>query len=108
MFGDEAIPLYDNEARAAVTELAGPGWKRSSSTSSTATATPARGPDPEIAGELAPEIPVFLSSDLYPMRRDFPRLNSTLVEAYAAAPSRDQLRKVRDATRESERSSTCG
>jgi acetone carboxylase, beta subunit len=35
------------------------------------------------------------------MRRDFPRLNSTLVEAYAAAPSRDQLRKVRDATRES-------
>jgi N-methylhydantoinase A/acetone carboxylase beta subunit len=102
MFGDEAIPLYDDEARAAVTELAGAGVEaivvnllysyRNSQHEDRIR---------EIAGELAPEIPMFLSSDLYPMRRDFPRLNSTLVEAYAAAPSRDQLRKVRDATRES-------
>src|SRR5207249_12120738 len=42
---------------------------------------------------------VFLSSELYPMRRDFPRLNSTLIEAYAAEPSREQLQRVRDATR---------
>ena len=34
------------------------------------------------------EVPVFLSSELYPLRRDFPRLNSTLIEAYAAEPSR--------------------
>ena len=34
------------------------------------------------------------------MRRDFPRLNSTLIEAYAAEPSREQLQRVRDATRE--------
>src|SRR3990172_10373212 len=33
------------------------------------------------------------------MRRDFPRLNSTLIEAYAAEPSREQLARVRDATR---------
>jgi acetone carboxylase, beta subunit len=102
MFGDEAIPLYDDEARTALTELAGAGVEaivvnllysyRNSLHEDRIR---------EIAGELAPEIPVFLSSDLYPMRRDFPRLNSTLVEAYAAAPSRDQLRKVRDATRES-------
>jgi acetone carboxylase beta subunit len=102
MFGDEAIPLYDDEARAAVTELAGAGVEaivvnllysyRNSQHEDRIR---------EIAGELAPETPVFLSSDLYPMRRDFPRLNSTLVEAYAAAPSREQLRKVRDATRES-------
>ena len=101
MFGDEAIPLYEDEARAAVTELAGAGVEaivvnllysyRNSQHEDRIR---------EIAGELAPELPVFLSSDLYPMRRDFPRLNSTLVEAYAAAPSREQLRKVRDATRE--------
>ena len=34
------------------------------------------------------------------MRRDFPRLNSTLIEAYAAEPSREQLQRVRDVTRE--------
>ena len=44
---------------------------------------------------------VFLSSELYPMRRDFPRLNSTLIEAYAAEPSREQLEHVRAVTRAS-------
>ena len=37
------------------------------------------------------------SSELYPLRRDLPRLNSTLVEAYAAEPSRGTMR--RSATR---------
>jgi acetone carboxylase, beta subunit len=45
------------------------------------------------------EVPVFLSSELYPMRRDLPRLNSTLVEAYAAEPSRGTLQAVRDQTK---------
>ncbi len=44
-------------------------------------------------------VPVYLSSELYPMRRDLPRLNSTLIEAYAAEPSRHTLAAVRDATR---------
>src|ERR671933_1160144 len=46
------------------------------------------------------EVPVYLSSELYPMRRDLPRLNSTLVEAYAAEPSRGMLKRVRAATKE--------
>jgi acetone carboxylase, beta subunit len=46
------------------------------------------------------EVPVFLSSQLYPMRRDLPRLNTTLIEAYAAEPSRGTLAAVRDRTRE--------
>ena len=46
------------------------------------------------------EVPVFLSSELYPLRRDLPRLNSTLIEAYAAEPSRGTLRAVRDRTKE--------
>jgi len=45
------------------------------------------------------EVPVFCSSELYPMRRDLPRLNSTLIEAYAAEPSRGTLQKVRDRTK---------
>jgi acetone carboxylase beta subunit len=44
--------------------------------------------------------PVYLSCELYPVRRDLPRLNSTLIEAYAAEPSRGQLQRVRDRTRE--------
>jgi acetone carboxylase, beta subunit len=45
------------------------------------------------------EVPVFLSSELYPLRRDLPRLNSTLIEAYAAEPSRGTLAGVREKTR---------
>jgi len=44
--------------------------------------------------------PVFVSSELYPSRRDFPRLNTTVIEAYAAEPSRGTLRAVRDRTKE--------
>jgi acetone carboxylase, beta subunit len=46
------------------------------------------------------EVPLYLSSELYPMRRDLPRLNSTLIEAYAAEPSRGALQAVRDRTKE--------
>jgi acetone carboxylase, beta subunit len=101
LFGEPAIPLYEDEARAAVEELARAGVEgivvnllysyRNSEHEERIRA---------IAAEVAPELPLFLSSELYPMRRDFPRLNSTLIEAYAAEPSREQLQRVRDATRE--------
>src|SRR5947209_18031250 len=100
MFGEVAIPLYEDEARRAVEELREAGVEgivvnllysyRNSEHEDKIR---------EIAGELAPDIPVFLSSELYPMRRDFPRLNSTLIEAYAAEPSREQLQRVREASR---------
>jgi acetone carboxylase, beta subunit len=100
LFGDEAIPLFEDEARAAVSELAVEGVEgivvnllysyRNGSHEERIR---------EIAAETAPGVPVFCSSTLYPMRRDFPRLNSTLIEAYAAEPSREQLVKVRDATK---------
>ena len=51
-------------------------------------------------GQSNGSVPVYLSSELYPLRRDLPRLNSTLIEAYAAEPSRGMLQRVRDATRE--------
>ncbi len=44
-------------------------------------------------------VPIFRSSELYPMRRDLPRLNSTVIEAYAAEPSRTTLKTVRDVTK---------
>ena len=61
------------------------------------------------AGEIVAELiaergldggpPVYLSSELYPLRRDLPRLNSTLIEAYAAEPSRGSMQRVRDETK---------
>ena len=44
----------------------------------------------------ADPVPIFVASELYPLRRDLPRLNSTLVEAYAAEPSRGTMQRVRD------------
>ncbi len=43
--------------------------------------------------------PLFVSSELYPSRRDFPRLNTTVIEGYAAEPSRETLSAVRDRTK---------
>jgi acetone carboxylase beta subunit len=55
----------------------------------------------EVKGErgVDGEVPVYLASELYPLRRDLPRLNSTLIEAYAAEPSRDSMQRVRDETK---------
>src|SRR4051812_3627037 len=58
----------------------------------------------EILGEVkaergVPDLPVYLASELYPLRRDLPRLNSTLIEAYAAEPSRGSMQRVRDETK---------
>ncbi len=47
------------------------------------------------------DVPLFISSELYPSRRDFPRLNTVVIEGYAAEPSRGTLRAVRDRTKES-------
>jgi N-methylhydantoinase A/acetone carboxylase beta subunit len=100
LFGEVAIPIYEDEAREAVEELRDAGvegivvsllysYRNSEHEDRIA----------QIAEELAPGIPVFRSSRLYPVRRDLPRLNTTLIEAYAAEPSREQLHKVRNATK---------
>ena len=54
-------------------------------------------------------MPVYLASELYPLRRDLPRLNSTLIEAYAAEPSRGTMQKVRERDEEAPApGSSCG
>ncbi len=101
--GREAIPLYEADVRTAVESLlkenvdgivicflqsfTNPVHEQRAS---------------EITHEMlneagTPELPVFVSSELYPLRGDFPRLNSTVIEAYAAEPSRHQFRRLQDA-----------
>ena len=102
LFGDEAIPLYEDEARAAVEELRDAGVEGIvvNLLYSYRNSCP-RGPHARDRRRgRRPRCRCFFSSELYPMRRDFPRLNSTLIEAYAAEPSREQLSKVREVTRE--------
>lgn len=45
-------------------------------------------------------IPVFASTDYYPVRKETHRTNTTILEAYAAEPSRQTLQKISSAFRE--------
>jgi N-methylhydantoinase A/oxoprolinase/acetone carboxylase beta subunit len=96
MFGVTVIPLYEQEAEDAVRELLemdieglvicflysflNPGNEIKA-------ADIAR----QVMKNAGREIPVYLSSEINPVMREFPRLNSTLIEAYAGAPSRKPL-----------------
>ncbi len=99
MFGNEAIALYEDEARAAAVELLDDGVEGIvvcllQSFVNDAHERRVGEIIAEIQAERGTSVPVFLSSLLYPLRGDFPRLNSTLIEAYAAEPSRHQLGKL--------------
>ena len=98
-FGTEAIPLYEDEARQAVAELLDAGVDSIVVCFLQSYRAPVHEQRVrDIAAEVAPDLPVFCSSEFYPVKRDFPRLNTTLIEAYAAEPSREQLGKIRDAS----------
>ena len=103
VMGQEVLPLREEEVRAATTELLDDEVEGIV----VSLLFSYRNAEHEIrVGEILEEsmngrwVPVYLSSELYPMRRDLPRLNSTLIEAYAAEPSRGTLQKVRDVTKE--------
>jgi N-methylhydantoinase A/acetone carboxylase beta subunit len=106
VFGDEVLPLREEDAHDAVAELLGEGVQGIvvSLLFSYRNPTHERRIAEIIAEEkgargLDGEVPVFLSSELYPLRRDLPRLNSTVLEAYAAEPSRATLKAVREVTK---------
>ena len=102
VFGEEVLPLREEDVREAARELRDDGVEGIC----VSLLFSYRNAEHEIrvgeilAEETGGEIPVFLSSELYPMRRDLPRLNSTLIEAYAAEPSRGTLKAVRERTKE--------
>ena len=106
VFGDEVLPLREQDVREAVAELLDEGVQgvvvsllfsyRNAAHEQRIAEILA---EEKAARGLDEEVPVFLSSALYPMRRDLPRLNSTVIEAYAAEPSRATLKAVRDVTK---------
>ncbi len=108
VFGDEVLPLREQDAVQAAAELLDEDVQGIVVSLLFSYRNPAH--EQRIAEIIEAEkarrgingaVPLFLSSELYPMRRDLPRLNSTVLEAYAAEPSRSTLNAVRTATKES-------
>ncbi len=107
VFGDEVLPLREDDAREAARELLALGVEgivvsllfgyRNSAHETRVAEIIA---EEKAAAGVDGSVPIFLSSELYPMRRDLPRLNSTVIEAYAAEPSRSTLKAVRDVTKQ--------
>jgi N-methylhydantoinase A/acetone carboxylase beta subunit len=107
LFGNEVLPLREQDARDAANALLDTGVQGIVISLIFSYRNPAHEQRVlEIVEEEKArrgsngDCPVFVSSALYPSRRDFPRLNSTVIEAYAAEPSRGTLRAVRDRTRD--------
>jgi acetone carboxylase beta subunit len=95
-FGEEVIPLYTEEAQQAVRELC----DLDITALCVSLLYSYRDPRHEMQiedialkeiAERGLDIPVFVSSTHSPIRGDLARLNSLLVEVYAARPSRKQL-----------------
>lgn len=105
MFGDVVIPLNTQDALRAAQELIAedvegivisflhsyknPGHERH-----------VRDIVLEEVAKAGKTIPVFASTDYYPLRKETHRTNTTILEAYAAEPSRQTLKKITSAFKE--------
>lgn len=97
--GQIVIPLREAEVRQAARDLVGAGAKAIvicllQSHKNEANELRARDICREELQKLGSDIPVFASVDYYPSRKESHRMNTTILEAYAAEPSRETLRKV--------------
>ena len=97
--GQIVIPLREAEVRQAARELVAAGAKAIvicllQSHKNEANELRARDICREELQKLGSDIPVFASVDYYPSRKESHRMNTTILEAYAAEPSRETLRKV--------------
>ncbi|PWV65607.1 acetone carboxylase beta subunit [Plasticicumulans acidivorans] len=99
--GQVVIPLREDDVRQATRELVAAGAKaiaicllqsHKNSTSEQQARDICRA---ELAA-LGADLPVFASVDYYPQRKESHRMNTTILEAYAAEPSRQTLQKVSD------------
>jgi len=103
--GGIVIPVRLHEAREAARELIEQGCKAIviSFLSSYLNATHERAVRDvceEVKKEMGSDIPVFASVDYYPVRKETHRTNTTLLEAYAAEPSRAILSQLSDRMKE--------
>ncbi|KAB0584944.1 hydantoinase/oxoprolinase family protein [Ideonella dechloratans] len=99
--GQVVIPLREPEVRQATRELVAAGAKAIvicllQSHKNGASERRARDVCREELQAMGVDLPVFASVDYYPQRKESHRMNTTILEAYAAEPSRQTLKKVSD------------
>jgi acetone carboxylase beta subunit len=105
MFGDVVVPLYEHEVAAAANRLLADEVEAICVSFLFSFVNPAheRRAAEIVRGVLAGhglELPVFLAHEVRPVLREHSRLNSTLIEAYAASPVRRQLFNVEESVHE--------
>ncbi|MGU3339047.1 hydantoinase/oxoprolinase family protein [Methylobacterium mesophilicum] len=105
MFGTVVIPLREDSVREAAQDLIAAGVEGIA----ISLLHSYKNPDHErrtrdiVIEEIAKSgntIPVFASADYYPVRKETHRTNTTILEGYAAEPSRQTLKKISDAFKE--------
>jgi acetone carboxylase beta subunit len=99
--GQVVIPLREDEVRVATHELVARGSKAIvisllQSHKNEQSELRARDICREELKRIGVDIPVFATVDYYPSRKESHRTNTTILEAYAAEPSRATLKKVSD------------
>lgn len=99
--GKVVIPLREDEVRQATRELVEAGSQAIvicllQSHKNESSEQRARDIVREELKKLTADIPVFASVDYYPSRKESHRMNTTILEAYGAEPSRQTLKKVSD------------
>ncbi|GAO22489.1 hydantoin utilization protein A [Alicycliphilus sp. B1] len=99
--GKVVIPLREDEVRQATRELVDAGSQAIvicllQSHKNESSEQRARDIVREELRRLKSDIPVFASVDYYPSRKESHRMNTTILEAYGAEPSRQTLKKVSD------------
>lgn len=99
LFGNVVIPLYEHEVKPAVRELLEMDVEAIVISLLHSYRYPQherkiRDIAQEIIKQSGKDIPVFASVDYYPVRKESHRTNTTIIEAYAADPSRKTLQKI--------------
>lgn len=99
LFGNVVIPLYEHEVAPAVEDLLERDVEAIVISLLHSYKYPAherkvRDIVKETMKRFGKEVPVFASVDYYPVRKESHRTNTTIIEAYAADPSRETLQKI--------------
>jgi acetone carboxylase beta subunit len=99
LFGNVVIPLYEHEVESAVNDLLKMDVEAIVISLLHSYKNPAherkvRDIAKEIIKHSGKNIHVFASVDYYPVRKESHRTNTTIIEAYAADPSRETLQKI--------------
>lgn len=105
VFGEEVIPVYEDEARQATADLLDEGVEGIAILCLCSYLNPAHERRiaeiaKEVMKEKGKEVPLYLSSELMPVWREGSRLNATVLQAYGAEPVRAHLFRIEQKLRD--------